>query len=81
MVKNGIKQDNLIKMHELAKISGFRYSTIKFYSEIGILPYLQQDKRLVRRYDPSQAVKRLQEIRKLKDKGQSIREIKKHYGR
>lgn len=74
-----IKQDNLIKMHELADLSGFRYSTIKYYSEIGILPYLQHDRRLIRRYDPIKAVKRLEDIKKLRSKGRSILEIKKHF--
>lgn len=79
MAENNTRQNNLIKMHELAEVSNTRYSTIKYYSEIGLLPYLQQDKRLVRRYDPSKAVKRLQAIRRLKEKGQSIKEIKEHF--
>lgn len=75
------KNNNLIKMSELAQVSGVRYSTIKYYSEIGILPYFQQGKGLVRRYGPAKAIKRLREIRRLKDKKQSIREITKHYER
>ena len=73
------KNNNLIKMSELAKVSGVRYSTISWYSQIGILPYFQKGKRLVRRYDVALSIKRLREIRKLKSKGKSIVEIKKHF--
>ena len=72
-------KNNLIKRSELAKISGVRDSTIKFYSEQGLLPYQKKDKQLARRYDQSEAVKRLNEIKKLKDKRLRIDEIKKHF--
>jgi DNA-binding transcriptional MerR regulator len=72
---------NLLKMSELAQVSGVRYSTIKYYSELGILPYQQEETRLVRRYDKDEAIKRLKEIQRLKDKRLSIDEITNHFKR
>ncbi len=69
----------LIKRSELVKISGVRDSTIKFYSEQGLLSYKKKDKRLARRYDQPETIKRLNEIKKLKDKRLRIDEIKKHF--
>jgi DNA-binding transcriptional MerR regulator len=68
-------------MSELAQVSGVRYSTIKYYSELGILPYFQEETRLARRYDRDEAIRRLKDIQKLKDKRLSIEEIAKHYKR
>ncbi len=70
---------NLVKIGELSKLSGFRYSTIKYYTEVGILPYEQQDTHLARRYDKAQALERLKEIQALKDKRLTIEEIIKHF--
>jgi len=38
-------------MSELAEVSGVRYDTIKYYSEIEILLFEQASKRLRRYYD------------------------------
>ena len=71
--------NNFIKTSELAEASGVRYSTIKYYSEIGILPYQQEDERLVRRYDKPEALKRLKEIQRLKNKRLTIKEIIRYF--
>lgn len=60
---------------ELAHISGVRASTIKHYTEIGILPYEQKEARLARRYKKEKALQRLSEIQGLKDQGFKIAEI------
>ena len=62
---------------QLAKLSGERASTIKWYSEVGLLPFAQGEERLRRYYDVEPALKRLKEIRKLKQDGYSLEEIKK----
>ena len=62
-------------MSELVKVSGVRQSTLKFYSEIGILPFDQDGKRLIRKYNKNEALKRLEEIKQLKEKGMPIKEI------
>ena len=70
---------NLIRIGELAKTSGARISTLKYYSEIGILPFEQEDAGLARRYDKEKAIKRLKEIKRLQDRGLSVEEIKKYF--
>jgi len=69
---------NLIRIGELAKLSSARLSTLKYYSEIGILPFEQKDAGLTRRYDEDKAVKRLKEIKRLQDRGLSMEEIKRY---
>ena len=70
-----IKQKDFLKMSELAELCGVRYSTIKFYAELGLLPFEQQGKRLAKYYPAKEASQRLKEILKLRDKGQSIPDI------
>jgi len=67
----------MLRIGELAKASGVRASTIKFYSEIGILPFEQESTRLARRYDEVKVIRRLKEIKKLREKGSSVEEIVK----
>lgn len=60
----------------LAKQTGVRESTIKFYSELGLLPYRQAGEGLARRYDLGEAMARLREIQALKAQGLSIHDIR-----
>jgi len=73
------KDDNILSIGELAKVSGYRQSTLKFYTEIGILPFDQDGKRLIRKYNKDEALHRLEEIKKLKEKGLTIKEIVGHF--
>ena len=66
----------LVGRSQLAELSGIRASTIKYYTEIGILPFVQKDTRLARRYLKSEALKRIEEIKKLRSQELSIAEIK-----
>jgi len=70
-----VKQREFIKMSELAELNGVRYSTVKYYTELGLLPFEQQGKRLAKKYNREVASKRLQEILKLKGKGKTIPDI------
>ena len=70
-----IKKRELLKMTELAELNGVRYSTIKYYSELGLLPFEQRGKRLAKYYPAKEASQRIKEILRLKEKGQSITEI------
>lgn len=65
----------ILTIGELVKVSGVRQSTLKYYTEIGILPFNQDGKRLIRKYKKDEALKRLDEIRKLKEKRMTIKEI------
>jgi len=66
---------DFLSIGELAKVSGFRQSTLKYYTEIGILPFSQDGERLIRRYKKDEALTRLKEIKKMKDKKMTIKEI------
>lgn len=70
-----IKQREFLKMAELAELNGVRYSTIKYYSELGLLPVTQYGKRLAKHYPAKEASKRLREILRLRAKGRTIPEI------
>ena len=70
-----IKKREFLKMSELAELNGVRYSTIKFYCELGLLPFEQQGKRLAKYYPTKEASKRLKEILKLREKGETIPDI------
>lgn len=70
-----IKQKDFLKMSELSELCGVRYSTIKFYSELGLLPYEQMGKRLAKYYPAKEASQRVKQILKLRDRGLSIAEV------
>jgi len=72
--KNG-KKDIFLSIGELAKVSGVRQSTLKYYTEIGILPFTQEGERLLRKYKKDKVLNRLEEIKKLKEKRLTIKEI------
>lgn len=70
-----IKDRELLKMSELAELNGVRYSTIKYYSELGLLPYEQHGERLAKHYPAKEASKRLKEILRLREQGKTIPDI------
>ncbi|MBB6733713.1 MerR family transcriptional regulator [Cohnella zeiphila] len=74
-----VMQSELVTVSELVQLSGMRYSTLKYYTEIGLLPFVQLDAGLVRRYPRIRALERLEDIRSLKDKGLTIQQIVEHY--
>lgn len=74
-----IKQLEFIRQTELAELNGVRPSTVKYYSELGLLPYKQHGERLSKFYHKKDSSKRLQEILELKKQGKSITEIISNY--
>jgi DNA-binding transcriptional MerR regulator len=71
------KGKELLKISELSKVTGIRYSTLQYYSEIGLIPYEQDGERMAKRYDKETVIRIFKEVQKLKEKGMSIEEIKK----
>lgn len=66
-----------VSISELVELSGVRYSTIKYYTEEGMISFEQEDIRLTRRYPREVALKRLEEIRVMKEEeGLTIKQIK-----
>lgn len=72
-----IINSDFVSISELVRLTDIRYSTIKFYTEEGMLPFEQEDTRLTRRYPRISASERLEEISELKQRGLTILEIKK----
>ena len=79
MNKKATDKNSILTIGELAEVSGTRLTTLKYYTELGILPFSQDGKRLTRKYKKEEALKRLKEIKKLKDKRLTIKEIIKYF--
>ncbi|MDQ0242874.1 DNA-binding transcriptional MerR regulator [Bacillus fengqiuensis] len=71
-----IMESDYVTISELVRLSEVRYSTLKYYTEQGILPFEQEDTRLIRRYPRISSLERLALIRQLKERGYTIEEIK-----
>jgi len=67
-----IRTLDFVKMSELAELNGVRYSTVKYYSELGLLPYEQKGKRLAKYYPRLEASQRLKEILRLREQGETV---------
>ena len=81
MDKKATEKNNVLTIGELAEVSGTRLTTLKYYTELGILPFSQDGKRLTRKYKKEDALKRLNEIKKLKEKRLTIKEIIDHFNK
>ena len=68
-----------VTIGELARITGIRYSTLKYYTEIGLICFEQEEARLTRRYNQKATLLRLEQIREQKEKGKSIEEIQSEF--
>ena len=66
-----------VTIGELVRLTGARYSTLKYYTEEGMLPFEQEEENLTRRYKRTKAIERIQWIKQMKDDGLSISQIKK----
>ncbi len=64
-----------VSIGELARITDSRYSTLKYYTEAGLIPFEQPDENLTRRYPRVSSVERIETIKRLKKDGMSITEI------
>jgi len=74
-----IKKEEFIRQSELAELNNVRPSTVKYYSELGLLPYKQKARGLSKFYHREDSSKRLKEILELKKQGKSITEIISYY--
>ena len=69
------ENSNILTIGKLAEVSGTRLTTLKYYTEIGILPFSQEGERLTRKYSERKALERLKKIKELKKKRLTIKEI------
>ena len=68
-----------VSIGELVRLTNCRYSTLKYYTEEGILPFEQAEENLTRRFHREKAIARIQVIQSLKKDGLSIDDIKKYF--
>lgn len=70
-----------MKKKDIAKQLNIRASTIKYYTELAILPYTQAGRGLCRDYDIAKVRERIQKITQLKAKGYKIKQIVDYFKR
>lgn len=71
-----IMESEYVSIGELVRITGCRYSTLKFYTEEGMLFFEQEEENLTRRFPREKAVAQIERIRELRAQGLSIPEVK-----
>lgn len=71
-----ISQSEYVTIGELVRLTDVRYSTLKFYTEQGLLPFEQAEQNLTRRYRREESVERIELLRRLRGEGKSVGEIK-----
>ncbi|MDE6949642.1 MAG: helix-turn-helix domain-containing protein [Lachnospiraceae bacterium] len=65
-----------VTIGELVRLTGCRYSTLKFYTEEGMLPFMQEEQNLTRRYRREESVERVEWIRSKREAGMTVPKIK-----
>lgn len=71
-----IMASEYVSIGELVRLTGCRYSTLKFYTEEGMLPFEQEEENLTRRFPRDKVLEKIKKIQELKKRGLSIPEIK-----
>ena len=73
-----IEQSEYVTIGELVRLTGVRYSTLKFYTEEeeGMLPFEQAEENLTRRYRREESIEMIYKIRKMREEKMTIPEIK-----
>ena len=71
-----IRQAEYVTIGELVRLTDVRYSTLKFYTEEGMLPFEQAGENLTRRYRREESLARIARIRQLRKEGKPVPEIK-----
>lgn len=71
-----IKNSEYVTIGELVRLTDVRYSTLKFYTEEGMLPFEQAEENLTRRYKRVESMERISYIKKLREQKKTIPEIK-----
>ena len=60
-----IENSEYVTIGELVRLSNVRYSTLKYYTEEGMLPFEQAEENLTRRYKREQSISQIQKRRKI----------------
>lgn len=70
-----ILASDYVTIGELVRLTETRYSTLKFYTEEGFLPFQQEAERLTRRYPREKTIERIKLLKNLRSEGKTIPEI------
>ena len=73
---DAIENSEYVTIGELVRLTGSRYSTLKFYTEESMLPYEQEGENLTRRYRRVESMERIKYIKNQRDNGKTIPQIK-----
>ena len=65
-----------VTIGELVRLTDMRYSTLKYYTEEGLLSFEQAEENLTRHYKREESVAQIQKIKELRQERKSIAEIK-----
>ena len=71
-----IEKSEYVTIGELVRLTGVRYSTLKFYTEEGMLHFEQAEENLTIRYKREESVERITYIRQMREQKITIPEIK-----
>lgn len=71
-----IEHSEYVTIGELVKLTEVRYSTLKFYSEEGLLLFEQEEENLTRRYRRVESIERIEIIKRMRKQKISICKIK-----
>lgn len=71
-----IEKAEYVSIGELARLTDVRYSTLKFYTEEGMLPFAQAGENLTRRYRREESMARVRYIMALRTEGKTVPEVK-----
>ena len=64
-----------VTIGELTRLTGVRYSTLKFYTAEGFLPFEPEEEKLTRRYPREKTIERIAHIKALREEGKTIPQI------
>ncbi|ACL21140.1 transcriptional regulator, MerR family [Desulfitobacterium hafniense DCB-2] len=70
------KASPYVTIGELVRLTGIRYSTLKFYTEEGMLEFEQAEENLTRRYKRVDTIQRIHYIKNLRAEGKTVPQIK-----
>lgn len=71
-----VENSEYVTIGELVRLTGVRYSTLKFYTEEGMLKFDQPETNLTRRYKRIETIERIALIKRLKEDGNTVPQIK-----
>lgn len=71
-----IESAEYVTIGELVRLTGARYSTLKYYTEEGLLPFEQTEENLTHRYKRAESVERIAQIKQLRKDGNTISQLK-----